>query len=97
VMAGFRKDSPYFVPRTLLDLPYSIDYYCQKLLPQLATWRQQAASRGGDHSTCCDNFLNCILPYFVEVLLQDGVFFIHEFPDHPMSMYLKVSTSTDPT
>jgi hypothetical protein len=90
-MAGFRRDSPYFVARTLLELPNSIEWYCRQLLPDLATWRQQAASRGGDKSTCCHKFLHYILPYLVEVLVQDGVFFIRDFPDHPMSMYLKVS------
>jgi hypothetical protein len=38
-------------------------------------------------------FLNYLLPYFVEVLVQDGVYFVKDFPDHPMSQYLKVSRS----
>jgi hypothetical protein len=89
-MAGFRKENPYYVPRALLDLPNSVEWYCEKLLPDLATWRQQAGSLRGDKSILCDKFLNYLLPYFVEVLVQDGVYFIRDFPDHPMAQYLKV-------
>jgi hypothetical protein len=92
-MAGFRKESPYFVARANLNLPKSVEWYCKKLLPALATWRQQAGSRRGDKSTLCDKFLNYLLPYFVEVLVQDGVYFVKDFPDHPMTQYLKVSTA----
>jgi hypothetical protein len=31
-----------------------------------------------------------MLPWFVEVLVQDGAFFIHSFPNHPVSNLLKV-------
>jgi hypothetical protein len=31
-----------------------------------------------------------MLPWFVEVLVQDGAFFIHSFPNHPVSNFLKV-------
>jgi hypothetical protein len=91
-MAGHRKwDRAYFVPRTLIPLDHTVEWYAGKLLPKLATWRQQSTSREGDKSTCCENFLHHILPYFVEVLVQDGVFFIKDFPNHPVSLYLKVS------
>jgi hypothetical protein len=92
-MAGFRKKAPYLVPRALLDLPNKVEWYCEKLLPDLSTWRQQAGSRGGDKSILCDKFLNYLLPYFVEVLVQDGIYFVKDFPNHPMSQYLKVSKS----
>jgi hypothetical protein len=35
-------------------------------------------------------FLNLMLPWFVEVLVQDGAFFIHSFPNHPVTNFLKV-------
>ena len=81
----------YFVPRSLLELPRPMSWYCEKLLPRLPEWRAQAAEQGvGDKSTLCRKFLNEILPYFVEVLVQDGVYFILEFPLHPLSQLLKV-------
>jgi hypothetical protein len=90
-MAGHTKSEMfYFVPRTLLLLLHSISWYCELLLPHLEAWRQQARSRRGDHSTCCDKFLNHILPYFVETLVQDGIYLIIDFPNHPMSQFLKV-------
>ena len=89
-MAGFPKASPYFVPRCLLPLQKPVQWYCEKLLPNLVDWRMQATSCTGDKSTLCDTFLVHIVPYFVEVLVQDGVFFIRDFPAHPMSQYLKV-------
>jgi hypothetical protein len=91
--AQMGNEYSYFVPRTLLPLPHDNNWYAQKLLPNLAQWRRQSAQRGGDKTICCDKFLNHILPYFVDVLVQDGVFFIKEFPEHPLSHMLKVSTS----
>ena len=92
-MAGFRKgEKSYFVPRTLIPLgPRGIDSYCDLLLPNLKRWRREANGRFGDKSTCCDTFLNHLIPYFVEVLVQDGIYLINDFPDHPMSKLLKVS------
>jgi hypothetical protein len=92
-MAGFRKETPWFVPRVKLPLEFDISDYERWLLPTLPTLRAQAATRHGDHSSCCDNFLNETLPFLIEVLVQDGIYFIVEFPNHPMSQLLKVSTT----
>ena len=90
-MAGFSKSEAYFVPRALLSLPYHTETYCEMLLPKLAQWREQASAMGGDKSTLCRKFLYDILPYFVEVLVQDGIYLVLEFPNHPVSLLLKVS------
>jgi hypothetical protein len=91
-MAGHQKgDKKYFVPRTLVPLDLEIDDYCVLLLPKLRRWRAQATGPRGDKSTCCDTFLNNLIPYFVEVVVQDGIYFVSDFPDHPMSHLLKVS------
>ena len=99
-MSGHRKgEDSYFVPCTLLPLQHSTVWYCRKLLPNLQLWRQQAKSRLGDKSVCCDKFLNHVLPYFIEVLIQDGIYFVKDFLNHPVSQLLKVSlkNSTIPT
>jgi hypothetical protein len=84
-MSGHRKgEDLYYVARA------NMAWYCKKLLPNLGFWQQQANSRSGDKSVCCDKFLNHILPYFFEVLVQDGVYFVRDFPNHPMSALLKV-------
>jgi len=91
-MAGHRiGKKTYFVPRTLLPLAHSVEWYCRKLLPDLDRWRRQSRSAQGDKSDCCKIFLNEILPYFVEVIAQDGIYLVDEFPNHPMSNMLKVS------
>ena len=92
MMAGFRKSQPWFLARSKLQLAYAISEYEKRLLPFLKQWRRQAKSRFGDKSSCCDNFLNEIIPYYIEVLVQDGIYFTRDFPQHPMSHYLNVST-----
>ena len=82
----------YFVSRTLIPLDHDIEWYCNRLLPNYRRWRWERNTRAyGDKSTCCDTFLNNIIPYFVEVLVQDGIYFVKDFPKHPMSLLLKVS------
>jgi hypothetical protein len=88
-MAGFAKEELYFIARMSLDMPNDINELSEALLPELKKWREQAKKRGGDHSDCADNFLNEVIPYLVEVLIQDGIYFIVDFPQHPVSQILK--------
>lgn len=90
-MAGFAKNEPYWLGRATLELQHSIGWYEARLLPGLATWRQQAASATGDKSLLCDKILNHIIPYFITVMVQDGIYVVPEFPDHPTSILLIVS------
>jgi hypothetical protein len=93
-MSRHRKgDKTYFVPHAQLPLQYNVGWYCAKLLPNLQECRRWASSREGDKSTCCSKFLNEILPFFVVVLVQDGIYLIRDFPNHPVSQLLKVSFS----
>ncbi len=88
--AGHRKgEKSYFVARTLLPLKKTVQWHCEALLPYLTVWKQQAAGRGGDKTSLCTKFLYHIIPYFVEVLVQDGASFVKDFPSHPMSAFLK--------
>jgi hypothetical protein len=90
-MAGFKKGEPYRLERGLVVLQHSLDWYERKLFGnKIATFRAEAAARVGDKSTCCSNFLNDIIPWFVEVLVQDGIYFIVDFPDHNVSRWLRV-------
>jgi Centromere DNA-binding protein complex CBF3 subunit, domain 2 len=90
-MAGFSKDDAYFVPRATLTFnqrPW--ESITKLLLPKIEVWRRQVQNRRGDKSSCATTFLNLMLPWFVEVLVQDGAFFIHSFPNHPVANFLKV-------
>jgi hypothetical protein len=91
-MSGYLKDEPYRLQRGLIELPHSITWYEKALFGnKLERFRTEAASRVGDKSTCCSNFLKDTLPWFVEVLIQDGIYFIEDFPDHNISRWLIVS------
>ena len=79
-MAGQKLwDKVYFVPRPDLPLERSLEWYCRRLIPDLEKWRTEARTLQGDKSTCCDKFLNQILPFFVKVLVQDGIYFVMIF------------------
>ena len=92
-MAGFRCTDQYYVARSRLPLPEEREYYIRKLLPFIEVWRTEAASNGGDKLECCRNFLYNLVPWFVEVLIQDGIYFIRDHPEHKLSNYIKVSTT----
>ena len=92
-MAGFKIKDEYFVPRSHLELPYDINWYMVRFLPRIQIWRHQAASRDGDKSECCKNFLNGLLPYLVRVLIQDSIYFVNDFPNHEIARFIKVSTT----
>ena len=91
-MAGFSKEDVYFVPRATLHYENkSWSSLTKLLLPDIDLWRRQADSANGDKSACAITFLYELLPWFVEVLVQDGIYFIHDFPSHPLTRFLKVS------
>jgi hypothetical protein len=90
VMAGFSKHEAYFVGREHLILPLEIGVLIRTLLPRYDTWLAQAASPHGDKSTACKTFLQDIIPYMVQVIVQDGIYLIRDFPEHVMSNFLKV-------
>ena len=91
VMAGFDIDDAYFVPRSMIELPNSVLWYVRKLLPNYEKWKSEAASVHGDKSTFCAMFLNDLLPWLVEVIVQDGCYFIKDFPDHVISKLLRMN------
>jgi hypothetical protein len=93
VMAGFGREEGYFVEREFINLPWELGALINLLLPSYSRWVRQAASREGDKSVACRKFLNEIIPYMVEVLVQDSIYFIRDFPQHEMSNYIKVCTT----
>jgi hypothetical protein len=49
---------------------------------------EQLDSSRADPGESAFQFIEEVMPYLAEVLVQDGVFFTHEFPDHPVSCLL---------
>ena len=96
VMAGFSKEDTYYVPRATLEWENrSWSSLTKMLLPNIDNWKAQAASLRGDKSLCARTFLYELLPWFVEVLVQDGIYFIKDFRNHPLSAFLRVSSWND--
>ena len=92
VMAGFFKDEPYFVARLLIGLPLPMDALLVALFgDNIARWKREAASSSGDKTMCGQRFLTVLLPHLVTVLVQDGIYFVRDFPNHPMTTFLMVS------
>ena len=81
-MAGFTKEEAYFVPRCFLPLPIPINELEELLVPELSNWRIQSQSVGGDNTNAARNFLYDTIPFMLEVAVQDGIYFVEEFPNH---------------
>ena len=91
VMSGHNKDARYYVPRTeinLHELGLSLDQATAMISPRIETWRDQQQSAEGDKSEAALNFLNVTLPFLAEVILQDSIYWTHDFPLHPISTLL---------
>ncbi len=58
------------------------EFCFHRLLPKYASWVTQSASIRGDRSQCAMNFLYKILPYLVTTVIQNGIYFIKDFPNH---------------
>jgi hypothetical protein len=90
VMAGFNLDEAYFVPRSSIPLGEGRDafYYLRLLLPEYDTWVNQIASPRGDNTSAGRKFLYQTLPWLAETVVQDGCFFVNDFPNHSFSRLL---------
>jgi hypothetical protein len=93
VMGGQGRDESRFVEHKYLDAAdyaFTVMENTSFLLPNYKDWVRQSQSPNGDKSSCYRKFFFYIIPYLVKVLVQDGIFFIMDFLDHPMSPRLKV-------
>lgn len=96
VMSGFRKYETRFVPTEHVVFPGEHNKYLedgiQWLLPEYSRYIEEYYSDLGDKSQAATKFLFHVLPYLVETLLQCGYYFINDFPLHPLTALLRVST-----
>ena len=89
VMAGFQMNEEYYVPRTLLEMPWTEGEMVRAVIPQYEMWVQQYMSPDGDHTKAASNLLEHTLPFLAVVTLQDGIYWIKHFPDNSASTILK--------
>ena len=90
VMAGHRKEEPYFVPRTEVALPYSIEECINLCFPKYGEWCTQWNNGvwGGDAHTSAQNFLVEVVPLLACVIVQDAPYWLKHFPNHYYSLFL---------
>jgi hypothetical protein len=64
------------------------------LVPKFKLYMSQANSAPAlaDTSICCRTFLGSVLPFLVETVLQNGIYFIRDYPTNEFSLMLKVGT-----
>lgn len=99
VMSGFRKHETRFVRHEHVEFPPNyrgteyLDQGIRLLIPHYDRYVDEHNSTYGDKGPACRKFLFEVIPYLVETLLQDGYYFVREFPNHDFAHLLKVSTT----
>ena len=88
-MAGFDINDPYYVLWMHLELPKPLEVLQDILFPSLQRWKAEQSGIVGDPTCAAQNFLYQVVPYMTKVIVQDGIYFIKDFPDHPVSNLLK--------
>ena len=61
----------------------------ERIFPQINIWRYQMASPTGDKSEAAKNFVTETLPYLARVIVQDGIYWIRDYPNHPVSILIR--------
>jgi hypothetical protein len=89
VMAGFQTDEEYYVPRTLLEMPWTPLEMTRAVFPRYDQWVAQQQSPFGDNSMAASNFLYQTLPFLALVALQDGIYWIRDYPNNSASRMLR--------
>jgi hypothetical protein len=88
VKAGFKNEEDYFVPRDRLRPPVPHFNVTDTMFPLRRRWIEQQAGPRGDKTRAAHAFLHELLPFLAMVAFQDGVFWIHEYPNHEASRLL---------
>ena len=89
LMANMEKNEDTDFPRTLLDLPWTTEALFTIIFTKRITWLAQWSCENDGKSKAADNFLNKILPFLAKVVVQDGIYYIRDFPEHQYSRLLK--------
>jgi hypothetical protein len=92
VMAGFEKDETYHVKHTLLpNVPgFALDQLVKCFCPEIERWQNEQSSAMGDNErvpggeSAARNFLWRVIPMFCMVVFEDGIYWIHDMPNHPI-------------
>jgi len=71
----------YFLPRSYAQVP---PCWINKIFPYLNLWRSQVLEmRGYDKGASAKSFVNNVLPHLAEIVIQDGMYLMEIYPEHP--------------
>lgn len=85
-LAGFLpKKEEYYVPRATIEIPQtlSLEHLTAILFPDYTEWKGEIESEHGDKSKGAEHFFYEIIPFFVQCIIQDGIYWIQKFPRNP--------------
>ena len=91
VNAGFMKDEFYFVPRSKIGLPgnLTVEELANILFPFIPRLRDELEDENGDDCSASRHFIDIILPFFAEVLVQDGIYWLQNHPHNSGTQLLQ--------
>lgn len=91
VMTGSDHRLPYSLSRSTIPTPNNCElaWAVDQILPEYDRWKAEQQSPYGDKSDAASDFLYQTIPFLVRVALQDGVYWVKTFPNHPASLLLK--------
>jgi hypothetical protein len=81
----FRRQE-YYIPRSYAKVPLE---WHSLIFPYLHHWKEQVNElHFYDKGSSARNFVNHVLPHAAQVIIQDGIYLISSYPDHPYSKIL---------
>lgn len=89
MMAGFLQNQEYFVPRSLIKIPFEENnVYVTHIFPHYNRWVQEANSRRGDkNEKAAKNFLEVTIPFLAKVVIQDAPYHLARYPTSELSRF----------
>lgn len=90
-LAGYGRDETYFLPRSQIgypstnadrETPLTNEQITQILFPQREGWKQELESADGDKWESAKHFLDKVLPFFADVMIQDGIYWVQNHPNN---------------
>ena len=87
--AGFDvyRRQEYFIPRSYAQVPTA---WISKIFPYINLWRSQVHDRRGfDKGDSAKAFVNSVLPHLAQIVIQDGMYLMEVYPQHPYTAILQ--------
>ena len=92
-MTGTLGHERFWIPREHLQVEHFArttgkQHVVQLLFPNWHRWASEIQSLLGDKSDAAYNFVYRTMPFLAETMIQDGIFWIRDYPNHTVSLRL---------